>query len=288
MITVFILTGPDKDQVLEFEKEAITLGRSDENEIKLIDRNVSRKHLKIIKEQENYFIEDLESKNGTFIDGRQIVPNARIQISEITPILIGMSVLCLGKACMEHVKPYLDMVDISESDEQVLRHSIVNYQQNMDLLEKFSDILSSASALNEMTERVLEVIFQILKKISRATLILLDPETGDIADSVSKVSQPSDDTSTSYNLEVVGHVLKTNKPFQFLDALDEYEDGLSETLRVSKIRSVLCLPLSQRSKMLGLMYIDSMEQSPSFRKEDLYVMKLLSEKIGRRLADFLL
>ncbi|MBW1774953.1 MAG: FHA domain-containing protein [Deltaproteobacteria bacterium] len=287
MISVFVFTGPNKDQVFEFESDAIFVGRSDENDINLIDRNVSRKHLKIIREQETYYLIDLESKNGTYIDGKQLAPNSKTIISEGTPILIGMSVLCLGKGCKEHVKAFLDMIDISESDEEILQHSVINYQQNIDLINKLSDILSTSSHLIEMLERILEIIFRIPKNITRTALIVVDPKTGDIVDSVSKLSSSSDDTSSSYNFDVVNHVIQTKKPFQFLDALDEYNDGISETLKLSKIRSALCLPLSDKSKIVGVLYIDSIEKPHSFHKEDLYLMKFLSEKIGHRLADFL-
>jgi transcriptional regulator with GAF, ATPase, and Fis domain len=136
-----------------------------------------------------------------------------------------------------------------------------------------------------MMENTLEMIFQIFSKINRTALILVDPKTGDIADSVSKTSLSSDDTSFSYDLDVVSHVLKTNKPFQFLDAFDEYDDGISETLKVSNIRSVICLPLSDGSEIIGVMYIESIEKPNSFQREDLYLMQLLCEKVGPRLAE---
>jgi len=139
-----------------------------------------------------------------------------------------------------------------------------------------------------MMQKILEIIFQVLTKINRAAIILVNPKTGDIGDSVSKISPSSNDTSFTYDLDVVNHVLKTNKPFQFLDAFDEYEDGISETLKVSKIRSVICLPLPFKSRITGVMYVDSIEKPNSFLKEDVYLMKLLSEQIGPRLAGFVL
>jgi hypothetical protein len=287
MISVHILTGQHKDQAFDFEKDALFIGRSDENDIKLVDRNVSRKHLKIFTEQGQYFIMDLGSKNGTYINDQQVAPNSKVMITETTPILIGMSILCVGKECKEYIKPYLDMVDIPESDKEVLRHSVLNYQQNIDLINKLSDILSDTATLSEMMVQILEIIFQVSAKINRAALILVDPETGDIGESVYKVRHPSDDTSSGYDMDVVSDVLKTNKPFQLLDAFDEYDDGISETLKIPKIRSIICLPLSDRSRTLGVLYIDSIKKPNLFQKEDIYLMKVLSEKISLHLGDFL-
>jgi len=286
MISVFVLTGPSKDQAFEFENDSICIGRSEENDIQLIDRNISRNHLKIFREQEKYFIMDLGSKNGTYINSKQVVPDMKTMLTDPIPILIGMSILCVGQGCEEHVKHYLDMVDISERDEEILRHNVLNYQQNIDLINKLSAILSNPSALGEMMERILEIFFQTLSKINRAALIMMDPKTGDITESISKKTPSNNDTSSFYNLDVVNHVLKTKKPFQFLDAFDEYNGGILETMKLSKIRSVICLPLSAGSRIIGVMYIDSIEKPNSFQKKDVFLMKLLSERIGPRLAEF--
>ena len=48
-------------------------------------------------------IEDLKSKNGTFVNGKQLKPGIIIEIKQGVPSVIGMSVLCLGKGCLEEV-----------------------------------------------------------------------------------------------------------------------------------------------------------------------------------------
>ena len=284
MISISILTGPNKNQDFEIEKDTILIGRSNENDIKLRDGNVSRTHLKVFREQEQYFIMDLESKNGTYINNEQAVPNSKIMITEPTPILIGTSVLCVGKECKDNIKPYFYMVDIAESDEDGLRHSVLNYEQNIDLMKELSDVLTHTPSASEMMERTLGIISQISESINRAALIMVDPETGNILESSPKITSSGNDNSFSYDLEVVNHVLKTKKPFWFLDAFEEHDDGISETLKVTKMRSVICFPMFRGSKALGVMYVDSLEKPNSFKKEEVYLMKLFSEKISLRLA----
>ena len=120
MTKLHVLDGPDKDQSFDLEGDTIHIGRSTDSHIQLKDSYVSRKHLEILSKGEKYFIKDLESRNGTFVDGEPINPGIEFEVKEGVPIIIGMSVICLGKGCLEEVKTFLDSIhvsrEISESD----------------------------------------------------------------------------------------------------------------------------------------------------------------------------
>lgn len=53
-------------------KDDIVLGRDDDCDIVLGERQVSRQHIRIYKQGELYFVEDLDSKNGTWVNGQQL------------------------------------------------------------------------------------------------------------------------------------------------------------------------------------------------------------------------
>lgn len=53
-------------------KHDLIIGRDEECELVLDDRQVSRKHSKIFHEDENFYIQDLDSKNGTYLNGKII------------------------------------------------------------------------------------------------------------------------------------------------------------------------------------------------------------------------
>ena len=52
--------------------EALVIGRGNDSDIVLPERQVSRHHLKILYHDGHYLLEDLDSKNGTFLNGQQI------------------------------------------------------------------------------------------------------------------------------------------------------------------------------------------------------------------------
>jgi pSer/pThr/pTyr-binding forkhead associated (FHA) protein len=118
MNKLYIMEGPDKGRSFEIEGDTLYVGRSPSNHIQMRDRTVSRKHLKIDRRSNKYFIKDLESKNGTYVNGEQITPLTEIEINEGHPIVIGMSVICLGKGCLELVRAYLDSIDVADAPKQ--------------------------------------------------------------------------------------------------------------------------------------------------------------------------
>jgi predicted component of type VI protein secretion system len=68
---VSIKEGPDKGRVFELTQAAI-LGRLETNDIPVKDAKASREHAKIYKQGEQYAIVDLNSSNGTFVNGEKI------------------------------------------------------------------------------------------------------------------------------------------------------------------------------------------------------------------------
>ena len=63
---------PYKLQEHYFIKKTTMIGRDESNDIVLKDRFISKKHARIIKEKGIYFLEDLNSANGTYLNGEQI------------------------------------------------------------------------------------------------------------------------------------------------------------------------------------------------------------------------
>ena len=65
---IFVLAGPDLARSFTLGERAV-LGRSDECDVVLRDRSISRKHARIVCEAEHWFVEDQGSTNGVTKDG---------------------------------------------------------------------------------------------------------------------------------------------------------------------------------------------------------------------------
>ena len=108
MSKLHILNGPEPGRSYDLQEGITYIGRSLDNDIQIKDKTVSRRHLKILKRGNKYFITDLQSRNGTFFDGNLIAPGLELQAKAGMPIAIGMSVICLGEGCVEEMMPFLE------------------------------------------------------------------------------------------------------------------------------------------------------------------------------------
>jgi len=59
-------------KTIETDRDEITIGRKKSNNIEIDNLQVSNKHARIVKHADNYFIEDLKSTNGTFLNNEKI------------------------------------------------------------------------------------------------------------------------------------------------------------------------------------------------------------------------
>ena len=78
------------------EKDIVYLGRSEECDYVIDDRQVSRKHAVIKRTDKGYTIEDLESKNGTFLNGNAVTEPMLLQDGDIIQVALAVKVMFLG------------------------------------------------------------------------------------------------------------------------------------------------------------------------------------------------
>ena len=119
MTKLYVLDGPDRGLSFDLQGDTIDIGRSPDNDIQLKDAYISRKHLKMLRSGGKYFVKDLESTNGTFVDGEPISPGIEFELIQGVPIIIGISVICLGEGCLEEIKAFLDSIAVSKVSRQI-------------------------------------------------------------------------------------------------------------------------------------------------------------------------
>jgi 3',5'-cyclic-nucleotide phosphodiesterase len=286
------MNGPDKGRSFEVDEEAIFVGRAPDNEIHIKDKSVSRKHLKIVKREEKYYVTDLGSKNGTFIDGMRVTGGKEYEIREGMPIAVGKTFLSIGKAYPDDVLAVLDSIDLfKELDEEgrdEVKDRPLTAKKNMDLIYKVSNVLMQSLNMKEVMERILHYILVLLKRIDRGVIILIDQETGAPSEVISIIKANKDGCETGYSRTIVERVIKKRKSVSMLDTLEEKEINLSESIRVSGIRSIMCVPLISRSKVMGVIYVDSVNKPHGFRKEDLDLLTALSSPAAVAIENSLL
>jgi pSer/pThr/pTyr-binding forkhead associated (FHA) protein len=87
MYKLIIQDDEGKTTVVPLIRDEITIGRKEGNTIRLTERNVSRKHARIVKANGSVVVEDLDSYNGVKVNGTRI--QGRMSVNESDRIQIG-------------------------------------------------------------------------------------------------------------------------------------------------------------------------------------------------------
>jgi pSer/pThr/pTyr-binding forkhead associated (FHA) protein len=289
MMRVFVTTGKDIDKSFDFNSDVISVGRSPENDIQLKDQFVSRNHIKIFRKDDRWFLEDLNSRNGTFVNGERITPGAQFEVPEGLSIVVGMSVLSLGKGFSDRILTVLGTPVLPTPRKDAARRPHVERkmtaQKNMELVYKVYRVLMESLGIEEKLEKTLNFIFDLLLRIDRGAIILLDSETGELKKVAAKSKQGTDDVQ--YSKAVVDWVLRHKEAFMVSDP-DVGGEKMPETLKLMNIKSVMCVPLISKSRLRGVLYLDSVSRPYGFRGEDVYLMRALSSPIAAAIENALL
>ncbi|HEY7699555.1 MAG TPA: FHA domain-containing protein, partial [Vicinamibacteria bacterium] len=80
MPRLFLVTPRGNVELVELARESVSLGRGIDNRLSYPeDRGLSRHHLLVENENDRWVVRDLDSKNGTVVNGRRLMGPWRLQ-----------------------------------------------------------------------------------------------------------------------------------------------------------------------------------------------------------------
>jgi EmrB/QacA subfamily drug resistance transporter len=88
-----VVEGPDTGRTVPLG-DSVSVGRSPDCDVMLIDAEASRTHLRIVTEGDRVFVEDLASTNGTYVNGERILHRRELQLGD--RIEVGADVIAFG------------------------------------------------------------------------------------------------------------------------------------------------------------------------------------------------
>jgi len=78
------------------ESDALTIGRGEECDVVLPDRQVSRMHVRVSRADDGFYVEDLGSKNGTYVNGAPVRDRIKLQDGDEIQVALSVRLLFVG------------------------------------------------------------------------------------------------------------------------------------------------------------------------------------------------
>jgi Nif-specific regulatory protein len=287
---VFI-AGPLKDTVCVLGGEEVSVGRDSANRLAVPDSLLSRRHCVVRAEGGAYKVEDLESLNGTFVNGR---PVRRHELQHGDRIDVGESRIIFlleeGEA-----PPASDPVQISER--QVTAHTtlrlraddalylrpreswghmppLASMARDLALLVKVSTSINSVRGTEALVGELLGLVFEAVPA-ERGAILLVDEEGGIVSEfGIDRASRTA--RSVSVSRTVVGQVLKEGETVLANEVFEAREFAGAESIEAASISSLLCVPLVLYGRTLGVIYLYTSDRAARFGEEHMQIVTVIS------------
>ena len=91
---LLVLSGDEEGELIKLDKNLLTGGRLPENEIYLSDGQLSRRHFQIVHDGTSYYVRDVRSTNGTFLNERKL---------DADSVLINGDIIRVGKIRLKFI-----------------------------------------------------------------------------------------------------------------------------------------------------------------------------------------
>lgn len=276
----------------------LIVGRGPDADIQILDTGLSRHHCSIEKLDDNYYVTDLDSRNGTLVNGQHIT---RCQLQPHDLIVIGgieFQFRCTPERRQRHVDfvaavpeksgPALkERLNLDKSGLMVLPEkfqNVENYQRiqrDLAAIYRIGNMISAEADINLLYERILDAIFEVVKP-DRAFLLRSDKNAEELRTVaqreqtvISEGSHPTDFSTTiakeCFNEGV--SILRAN-------ALLDEQFGQADSVIFQNIHSVTAVPIETSEKVIGVIYADNISHAEAFARHDLELLTAVGKQAG--------
>ncbi|MGH7128372.1 MAG: SpoIIE family protein phosphatase, partial [Planctomycetaceae bacterium] len=274
----------------ELAGDLAVLGRHPECDIQLHSNMVSRKHAQIVRDGGGYFVEDLGSGNGTFVNGKRI--NERTPLGHEDRIKLGPILLRFeseasadGSGPRKKLPPDTFKVDIASGDrdsatimgevENPSGFGILDVRPEAKLkgIIEIARSLAGTVDLKDLLPRVLDTLFHIFPHADRGCVLLRHPESGEMVAAAQKHRRSDEDESVRISRTVLSKVLEAKSGILSADAAEDSRFSAAESISNLSIRSIMCVPLLDLDgEPMGVINIDTQNPVNQFKKDDLELL----------------
>ncbi|MBN2171759.1 MAG: SpoIIE family protein phosphatase [Candidatus Krumholzibacteriota bacterium] len=274
---------PDRSQSLA-DARLCTIGRSHSCDLILDDPAVSRRHARLFREGGEWWIEDLGSRNGTFVEDRRLATPRALKGGE--RIQIGPARLRLrpgGQPSFDHYSdPGLTVALRSVSVNGILGTGpgaapAPAPTRGADLLhrvDRFARELLACHASAALDERVTALAADLLAA-DRAAVFHATAGSEELVLQAVQSREP-DAGAILVSRSIARQALSEHEAVLVRDATADARFSAQESVVMERIRTAVCVPLYDGYEVTGLLYADRRSLAAPFTDEDLSLAALFA------------
>lgn len=310
MPILHVIQGPDKGRQFELaEHEPQLIGRSSEA-VPLSDNAMSRRHAELTPDDGVWYIRDLDSQNGTFVNGSKISQRTRLIPGD--QVRTGQTLFVFGAtetsapdvvrivgpkrldASVERAIPSGTLFLPGENDDSMILSEPeprAAAADHLRVIYRLTTLLSNrVMSGNELLKGVLDLVFAEFHP-ERGCIMLVasaDPSSPVPADAqmtaaaVKYRQAPvnADDAKILVSRTILQHVVTKSEGVLSTNAMTDPRFAKGDSVQQFNIRSALCAPIKYRERTFGAIYLDSSMVNYTFNAEQLALLTAIGQHAG--------
>ncbi len=276
----------------ELSDSETLIGRTADCQIQVPLPQVSGKHARIVKDGDQYFLEDLGSRNGTFVNGQRI--STRVSLSSGDVVMLGQEVRLdvltqpTNAAAADQVRLAVPPVTLVSDETQLDIRGTIKRSTRFGLLDadpeaKLNAVLEIGTALAGQIDlpalctKILDTIFHILPLADRGCIMLKDRASGELVPRAVKFRDEDSEDSLRLSRTIVNRVLAEKTGVFSVDATTDSQFDDKKSIADLKIRSMMCVPIMDLAgEASGIISVDSQSHFGEFKRNDLELLTAMA------------
>jgi len=292
------VSGPVEGRTFSLEEGEIAIGRDPSNQISLLDPLVSRRHCIVRREGAAIRVEDLDSRNSTFVNG---VPVRERVLVHGDQVRVGNSIFVFHGAHDEETHTSSVCVDPSATPggpTVILRKENAVYLQaseaglpssartvrDLNVLLNFSRTLSSVRDVATLQQKVLDAIFEAAPA-DRAAVLLVEEGSEEFSSILGRYRDGGTEQPIQASQTILREVMRENVAVLSNEVVEDETYRAADSLASPNVRSVLAAPMEAQGKLVGVIYMDASSASAHFDAGMLQLVLALGNIAGLALEN---
>ena len=282
-------SAPNKN--IPLNGETLVIGR-DEKECQIVipHHAVSRRHAQVLRVGGQFFIEDLKSRNRTYVNSKEVTgrlalkPDDRIKICDFLfrfhderavrpqPLPDWLS---KGRTADDEEENGQTTIEGSATKGAAQSFLEVAPSDRLRALLEISTNLSRTHEFDLLLAQIADTLFGVFKQADRCFVLMLE-ENGRALPKVVK-SRRAGMEDTRFSKTIVKKTLDSMQSYLSEDAGNDASLGPAASIAEFKIRSVMCVPLATADgRPIGALQLDTQDRTKKFSLDDLNLLTIVA------------
>jgi serine phosphatase RsbU (regulator of sigma subunit)/pSer/pThr/pTyr-binding forkhead associated (FHA) protein len=288
-------------QKIAIDQNEVVIGRHPDCQIIVEEGAISRRHARIYSQQGQHLIEDLQSRNGTYVNNRLIHQPIRLfdgdligicdsrftfHLDEVSGISRprptvekprtnhGDSVLFDDQA--DDVSSIMSKMELSSHYGGTDLSFVVTPEKRLETIVNVTRALAKAVGLEQVFPAVLDCLFDLFVQVDRGFVVMREPN-GQLTPHAIRLRNPKDDELIRVSRTIVNYVLDRKQAVISSDVGSDDRFDMSQSIAEFRIRSLMCAPLvDSDGNALGVIQLDTLRRTQGFNEQDLEVLSVVA------------